>query len=147
MFQARLEPSLATEATKCLGLQGQAAQDAAEALSKGAVILGIIRGSNARNLATKVTTCRDDVVFLELISVLTFGRVRSALSMALVFVSICWLPLFIYEYGIVNTDDQSVLSTWVTCYVMCFRRLPLLILRHVGLERGDRFHILRSVFW
>ena len=53
--QARLDPLIAAEAAKCLGLQGKESRDAADGLSGGPVVLGVIRGSNARDLAAKVT--------------------------------------------------------------------------------------------
>lgn len=53
--QARLDPLVAAEAAKCLGLQGKESRDAAEGLTGGPVVLGVIRGGNARDLAAKVT--------------------------------------------------------------------------------------------
>ncbi|CAM9638962.1 unnamed protein product [Pylaiella littoralis] len=53
---ARLEPSSALEAARCVGLQGSAARDAAAGLCRaGAVVLGVVRGHNSRSLAA--TAC------------------------------------------------------------------------------------------
>ncbi|CAM9269416.1 unnamed protein product [Ectocarpus sp. 6 AP-2014] len=54
---ARLEPASALEAARCVGLQGAAARDAAAGLCRsrgGGVVLGVVRGHNARDLAAKV---------------------------------------------------------------------------------------------
>eukprot|EP00904_Undaria_pinnatifida_P007731 jgi/Undpi1/4088/HiC_scaffold_16.g07455.m1 len=50
---AQLDPSVAAEAAKCLGLQGKESRDVAEGLTGGPVVLGVIRGGNARDVAAK----------------------------------------------------------------------------------------------
>ena len=49
-----MDPSVAAEAAKCLGLQGKESRDVAEGLTGGPVVLGVIRGGNARDVAAKV---------------------------------------------------------------------------------------------